>query len=118
MSNQRRASRSSLSSSQKLPLKLDAEVIRAGRVSSPTAILQLGGGYLFIGSHYGDSLLARIGQSSRDEQDSMLVDSTESDSTLPTIDIINTYTNLAPIVDMCFVGSESEHGSVSKDHFS
>ena len=102
-----------------LPVQLSVEPINRGRFSSPTALLDLGGGYIFVGSHYGDSLLVRMNYtstkqgagSSTSKAKTMDVDEVSSDGA--SIDIVNTYTNLAPIVDFCVVETDAGQGPVS-----
>lgn len=102
-----------------LPLQLTVERIAQGRFSSPTALLDLGGGFVFVGSHYGDSLLVRLTYAPRSQEAFLstpkvaamdLDTQTAPDQT--SIDIINTYTNLAPIVDFCVVETDSGQGPV------
>lgn len=102
-----------------LPMQLTVEPINKGRFSSPTALLDLGGGFIFVGSHYGDSLLVRLSYPSTNQEagsstpkaSTMDLDAISSDSA--SIDIVNTYTNLAPIVDFCVVETDAGHGPVS-----
>lgn len=103
-----------------LPLKLTVESVARGRFSSPTALLDLGGGFIFVGSHYGDSLLVRITYPSRSQEPlpstpkvaAMDIDGTSEPEGV-SIDIINTYTNLGPIVDFCVVETDAGQGPVS-----
>jgi hypothetical protein len=98
-------------------LRLTAEPITQGRLSSPTALVELGGDYVFIGSHFGDSMLARVSIPS----DASLI--TEAESSLDvdmagegskaSIQVVSTYTNLAPIVDFCVVDTDAGQGPVS-----
>ena len=111
----RPASRSSISSgsaTDKLTtVKLSVEKVEAGKVSSPTALVNLGSNYIFVGSHLGDSLLVRLSPSAGPgEQDGGDMDidsapvkngSTKDDGM--ELEILNAYTNLAPIVDFCVV---------------
>lgn len=102
------------------PLQLTVEPITRGRFSSPTALLNLGGGYIFVGSHYGDSLLVRLNyparslevSPSKDKAVTMDVDVAPALASA-SIDVINTYTNLAPIVDFCIVETDAGEGPVS-----
>ena len=114
----RRASRSSFSagSSDRLPnVKVSWEPVVNGKVSSPSSLVSLGGGYIFVGSHFGDSLLVRTSSSSADTEaeNGMQVDTAEAvkaSSGQMQLDILNTYTNLAPIVDFCVVETDDGKG--------
>lgn len=107
-----------------LPVQLTVEPISRGRFSSPTALLDLGGGFIYVGSHFGDSLLVRLSHASRSQAafpqtprgSQMQLDDVDSASATSSIDIVNTYTNLAPIVDFCLVETESGQGPVRHAH--
>lgn len=107
-----------------LPVQLTVEPVKHGRFSSPTALLDLGGGFIFVGSHCGDSLLVRLNLSGKNQEaisstpkiSSMDLDA-GSDVNVPAIEIVNTYTNLAPIVDFCVVESDTGQGPVSPFDF-
>lgn len=107
-----------------LPVQLTVDPISKGRFSSPTALLDLGDGFIYVGSHFGDSLLVRISNASRSQAafpqtprgSQMQLDDADSASATVSIDIVNTYTNLAPIVDFCLVETQSGQGPVRHGH--
>ena len=115
----RRGSRSSFSSGSsgdRLPsVKISWEPVVNGKVSSPSSLVSLGGGFVFVGSHFGDSLLVRLSSSGSigATEDGMQIDDgakaqvSEGEMQL---DILNTYTNLAPIVDFCLVETDDGKG--------
>lgn len=84
---------------------LSAESI--GPTTSATALVYLANRFLYVASHYGDSQLLRLPKALIDSVDSaedteMDVDEAEQNG----IQIVDTYTNLAPIVDFCVVDSD------------
>lgn len=105
----RRSSRSGSISGSGFPsVKLSFENLRDVRVSAPTSLVALGSGYLFVASHYGDSLLVRLASSAASDNveqtaaDSMDIDQAQDGPASP-VDIVSTYPNLAPIVDLCVI---------------
>lgn len=114
----RRSSRSGSTSSVSSiypRVHLACERIAEGRVSSPTCLVELGDGFVFVGSHFGDSMLVRLpteAHHNRSEQD-MALDSADDDR--KGLEIISTFTNLAPILDFCTVSAENGHGPVRLD---
>jgi DNA damage-binding protein 1 len=92
-----------------------------GHISSPRALVLLDHSHCFVGSHYGDSQLLKVSLSTRvkadREETPMEVDEDEAASSQPhrhddsvlSLEVVSTFTNLAPIVD--FVVVENEHQS-------
>lgn len=69
-----------------------------GDVSAPEALVYLEAGFVFVASHFGDSQLVTVRSPLADpEPDSMDVDGSGD------LDLVATWTNLAPIVDFCVV---------------
>lgn len=77
--------------------KLHIELL--GEVSIPECLSYLDNGVVFVGSRLGDSQLIRL--------ETTLV-SGEGDSMSSYITVLDTYTNLGPIVDMCVVDLERQ----------
>lgn len=72
----------------------DLKVEQLGEISIPECITYLDNGVLFIGSRMGDSQLIKL-NSKADENGSYVT-------------LMETFTNLAPIVDMCVVDLERQ----------
>lgn len=112
----RRPSRSSFSSGvsgDKLPkVKMSWEPLLNGKISSPSSLVSLNCGFVFVGSHFGDSLLVRLAPAPGGDADNgMQLDNVERlKSERLQLEILNTYTNLAPIVDFCLVQTDDGKG--------
>lgn len=72
----------------------DLKVELLGDISIPECITYLDNGVLFIGSRHGDSQLIRL--------------NTEADENGAYVVVMDTYTNLGPILDMCVVDLERQ----------
>lgn len=117
---QRRSSRSgSMSGQSPLHIKLSYRQVANGRVSSPTCLVPLGDRYVFVGSHYGDSLLVRLPSSSSVKKDEQPRDASSMDVDVASgpgadganeLEIVNAFPNLAPIVDFCVVETDDGAG--------
>jgi DNA damage-binding protein 1 len=95
-------------------------LLECGHISSPRALVALSQAHLYVGSHYGDSQLLKLSFPSTErhrEETPMDIDEDDLPSsqrpqpteTAPSLEIVSTYTNLAPIVDFAVV--ENEHQS-------
>jgi hypothetical protein len=113
----RRLSRSSVSSGSSAPgairVSLTVEGITNGRVSSPTCLVDLGDAYVFVGSHYGDSLLTKLPKVRQTVLGTQDMDIEDGNQEVQELQIINAYTNLAPIVDFTVVETGDGQGPVS-----
>lgn len=72
----------------------DIKVELLGEIATPECITYLDNGVLFIGSRMGDSQLVKLGAKANENQSYVTV--------------METYTNLAPILDMCVVDLERQ----------
>jgi hypothetical protein len=76
---------------------------------------------MFVGSHYGDSQLVRLPSTTGDnvrasvaaDAERMEVDTEESTTNDGRLEVVNSFTNLAPILDFVIVDIDS-FGSVSR----
>ncbi len=64
------------------------------QVSIPSSLSYIDEGYVFVGSHYGDSQLIKL-----------LTEHHQSGELIETVDSIN---NLAPLIDFCVVDLENQ----------
>lgn len=72
----------------------DLKVEQLGEISIPECITYLDNGVLFIGSRMGDSQLIKL--------------NSKADDNGSYVTLMETFTNLAPIVDMCVVDLERQ----------
>lgn len=72
----------------------DLKVELLGEISIPECITYLDNGVLFIGSRLGDSQLIKL--------------NSRADSRNSYVTVMETFTNLAPILDMCVVDLERQ----------
>ncbi|ORX91440.1 DNA damage-binding protein 1-like protein [Basidiobolus meristosporus CBS 931.73] len=72
----------------------DLKLERLGETSSASCIVYLDNGYTFVGSHFGDSQLVRLGTDPNENGDFL--------------EIVDRFTNLAPIADFCVVDLERQ----------
>ncbi|KAJ1819517.1 hypothetical protein LPJ56_003626, partial [Coemansia sp. RSA 2599] len=93
-------------------------ISRLGSIPVASAVAYLGDGCVFIGSHCGDSLLVRLlAQSMRVEPadaqlpgSNVLARSNGVAETATYVQPLESFTNLAPIVDLCVVGQGPGQG--------
>ncbi|KAL1501062.1 hypothetical protein ABEB36_006460 [Hypothenemus hampei] len=72
----------------------DLKVEMLGEIAIPECITYLDNGVLFIGSRFGDSQLVKL--------------NTKTDESGSYVTVMETFTNLAPILDMCVVDLERQ----------
>ncbi|CAH1116723.1 unnamed protein product [Phaedon cochleariae] len=72
----------------------DLKVELLGEIATPECITYLDNGVLFIGSRIGDSQLIKL--------------NTKADESCSYVSVMETFTNLAPILDMCVVDLERQ----------
>lgn len=72
----------------------DLKVDMLGEIATPECITYLDNGVLFIGSRIGDSQLVKL--------------NTKGDENGSYVTVMETFTNLAPILDMCVVDLERQ----------
>ena len=73
-----------------------------GSINLPSSMTYLGDGVVYIGSYYGDSQLVQL-------RDTPVMVVSPSGQQLPSyVDVLDTYTNIGPILDMSVVASEKQ----------
>ncbi|KAF8516138.1 CPSF A subunit region-domain-containing protein [Hysterangium stoloniferum] len=83
----------SILSVQRTDIDVSLEVVRLGETSPATTLTYLNAGIIFVGSHYGDSQIVRMAPAS-DTLDGIQ------------IDILDTFKNLAPIMDAILLDTD------------
>ena len=91
--------------------QIQVEVL--GRTSAASCLAYLDNGVVFLGSLLGDSQLLRLvapssGGGDDDDDDNNNNDNGEQQQQQQQLDVIETYSNLGPIVDMCVVDLERD----------
>lgn len=76
----------------------DLDIIQLGHTSIPSSICYLDNRFLFIGSHYGDSQLLKLTDQFNIGEEYL--------------EVIATYTNLAPITDFCVVDQQQQQQQI------